>query len=90
MGRTETSRGKKAYTSDDVAQLAGVSQATVSRVFAANTNVSEKKRKKVLDAAEKLGYHPNAIARSLSVHADEGDHIRPWQVDHLFLWRRRA
>ena len=57
---------KKNYTSEDVAQLAGVSQSTVSRVFANSTNVSEKKRKKVIEAAEKLGYHPNAIARSLS------------------------
>jgi DNA-binding LacI/PurR family transcriptional regulator len=56
----------KIYTSDDVASLAGVSQSTVSRVFAGSANVSEKKKKKVLDAAEKLGYQPNAIARGLS------------------------
>jgi len=56
---------KKNYTSQDVAELAGVSQSTVSRVFAGNTNVSEKKRKKILDAAEKLEYQPNAHARSL-------------------------
>jgi len=56
---------KKNYTSQDVAEVAGVSQSTVSRVFAGNTNVSEKKRKKILAAAEKLGYKPNAHARSL-------------------------
>lgn len=56
---------KKIYTSEDVAKLAGVSQATVSRVFAGNTNVSEKKRAKVLKAAQKLGYKPNAWARSM-------------------------
>lgn len=56
---------KKNYTSQDVAQIAGVSQSTVSRVFAGNTNVSEKKRKKILAAAEKLDYKPNAQARSL-------------------------
>lgn len=66
MARAEPLSHKKNYTSEDVAQLAGVSQATVSRVFANSTNVSEKKRRKVFDAAEKLGYHPNAIARSLS------------------------
>jgi len=55
----------KNYTSLDVAQIAGVSQSTVSRVFAGNTNVSEKKRKKILAAAEQLDYKPNAQARSL-------------------------
>jgi len=66
MSREEIILAKKSYTSEDVAQLAGVSQSTVSRVFANSTNVSEKKKKKVLEAAERLGYHPNAIARSLS------------------------
>jgi len=56
---------KKNYTSQDVAAIAGVSQSTVSRVFAGNTNVSEKKRKKILAAAAKLDYKPNAHARSL-------------------------
>jgi DNA-binding LacI/PurR family transcriptional regulator len=46
--------------------LAGVSQATVSRVFAGGTAVSEKKRKKVLEAAAKLNYALNAHARSLT------------------------
>jgi DNA-binding LacI/PurR family transcriptional regulator len=61
-----TNNSRKTYTSEDVAQMAGVSQSTVSRVFANSTNVSEKKRKKVIQVAEKLGYQPNAIARSLS------------------------
>ncbi|MGN6212283.1 LacI family DNA-binding transcriptional regulator [Parafilimonas sp.] len=56
---------KKNYTSEDVAKLAGVSQSTVSRVFAGTINVSEKKKKKILDAAAKLEYSPNAHARSL-------------------------
>ncbi len=56
---------KKQYTSEDVARLAGVSQSTVSRVFAGNTGVSEKKRKKVLEVADELNYQPNAHARSL-------------------------
>lgn len=57
---------KKKYTSEDVARLAGVSQSTVSRVFAGGTTVSEKKRKKILEAAEKLNYELNAHARSLT------------------------
>ncbi|HCG4536047.1 LacI family DNA-binding transcriptional regulator [Ureibacillus chungkukjangi] len=49
----------------DVAKLAGVSQSSVSRVFFGGASVSEKTRKKVLAAAEELGYVPNEFARSL-------------------------
>jgi DNA-binding LacI/PurR family transcriptional regulator len=54
-----------AVTSRDVAQLAGVSVATVSRIFTKNSSVKEKNRKKVLEAAKQLNYTPNHIARSL-------------------------
>lgn len=50
---------------NDVAKLAGVSQSSVSRVFFGGASVSEKTRKKVLAAAEELGYTPNEFARSL-------------------------
>lgn len=51
----------------DVAELAGTSIATVSRVLAnADHPVAARTRKTVLDAAESLGYHPNAIARALA------------------------
>ena len=49
----------------DVAQLAGVSQAAVSRVFTNGSSVSEETRAKVMTAVEHLGYRPNVIARSL-------------------------
>ncbi|HWL13630.1 MAG TPA: LacI family DNA-binding transcriptional regulator, partial [Ureibacillus sp.] len=52
-------------TAWDVAKLAGVSQSSVSRVFFGGAAVSEKTRKKVLAAAEELGYVPNEFARSL-------------------------
>lgn len=56
---------RKSVTSRDVAQLAGVSQSAVSRSFSPNAKVSEKTRKKVMDASRELGYRPNTIARSL-------------------------
>ncbi len=49
-----------------VAELARVSLATVSRVMNKNTNVSDKTRAKVLKAMQDLGYRPNAIAQSLA------------------------
>ncbi|MDM5197394.1 LacI family DNA-binding transcriptional regulator [Fictibacillus enclensis] len=55
----------KKVTAMDVARLAGVSQSSVSRAFSKNASISIKKRKLILDAAEKLGYQPNAIARGL-------------------------
>jgi LacI family transcriptional regulator len=51
----------------DVAEAAGVSPATVSRVLngKASVLVSEGTRERVLEAAETLGYHPSAAARAL-------------------------
>lgn len=53
-------------TSNDVAEAAGVSQSAVSRAFTPGASVSAATRKRVVDAAAKLGYRPNAIARSLT------------------------
>ena len=55
----------KLSTAHDVARHAGVSQATVSRVFQKPESVSEKTRIRVLDAARILAYRPNAHARGL-------------------------
>jgi len=52
-------------TQKDVARLAGVSTATVSRVVGGYGHVKESTRKKVEEAAAALGYRPNAIARSM-------------------------
>ena len=52
--------------SQDVAALAGVSQATVSRAFTPGASISDRARQKIESAAAKLGYQPNIIARSLS------------------------
>ncbi|RMH54253.1 MAG: LacI family transcriptional regulator [Bacteroidetes bacterium] len=49
----------------DVARRAQVSISTVSRVLNDTCRVSEEKRRRVLEAAEQLGYRPNPVARSL-------------------------
>lgn len=51
----------------DVARVAGVSTATVSRVLANHSRVKEETRRKVMDAVEQLNYRPNLVARSLRV-----------------------
>lgn len=53
-------------TSQQVAQIAGVSQSAVSRTFTPGASISPTTREKVLKAARELGYRPNAIARSLN------------------------
>ncbi|RUO71726.1 LacI family DNA-binding transcriptional regulator [Idiomarina ramblicola] len=50
----------------EVSKLAGVSLATVSRVLNNNTPVREATRLKVMEAVDKLGYHPNSVAQSLA------------------------
>jgi len=50
----------------DIAKEAGVSIATVSRVFNNNKNVSDKTRQKILSIAEVKGYHPRAFAQGLA------------------------
>lgn len=57
--------GDKRITSVDVAAESGVSQATVARAFGSPELVAPETRARVEAAARRLGYVPNAIARSL-------------------------
>ena len=56
---------QRGATLKDVAKLAGVSVATVSRVINGHANVSAETRASVERAILKLNYSPNTIARSL-------------------------
>lgn len=56
-------------TSKDVAALAQVSPATVSRVFRNEGTVTEKTREKVLEAAKQLNYMPSLAASTLKKQA---------------------
>lgn len=55
-----------AVTIYDVARVANVSMATVSRVVNGNPNVKPSTRRKVQECIEELGYRPNAVARGLA------------------------
>jgi len=53
------------YTLEDIAKIAGVSRATVSRVVNEHPNVSERMRLRVQEVIQQTGYQPNLMARSL-------------------------
>lgn len=83
---------RRKITSHDVAARAGVSRTTVSYVLnnVESANISEQTRLRVLDAADALGYVPNAAAQMLAGHRS---HIiglvfprtHPHLATHLFL-----
>ncbi|SEG22584.1 transcriptional regulator, LacI family [Eubacterium ruminantium] len=52
----------------DIAQMANVSIATVSRVVNNSPKVSDKTRRKVLDIIDKYGYTPNVFAQGLGLN----------------------
>jgi DNA-binding LacI/PurR family transcriptional regulator len=70
---TSTESRARPATVRDVAKLAGVSTATVSRVVNGTSNVSNESTTKVLSAISQLQYCPNANAAELA----RGNRNRP-------------
>lgn len=60
--------GGRQLTSHDVAKMAGVSQATVSRVMRGDPAVRQQTRDQVLKVLDEVDYQPNAAARSFRTH----------------------
>ena len=58
-------RARSFVSAQMVADLAGVSRSAVSRTFTDGASVSDATRRKVLSAANVLGYHVNHLARGL-------------------------
>lgn len=63
-GRSAGNGGLRAVTSHDVARLAEVSQATVSRVLSNDPRVRPATRERVLKVLAETRYEPNAAARA--------------------------
>jgi len=82
---------KEPVTSFDVAREAGVSQSAVSRAFTPGASIAADTRDRIIAAAEKLGYRPNPLARSLMrgrsniVGVGVGDLANPFFVQTLQL-----
>ncbi|NDJ55831.1 LacI family DNA-binding transcriptional regulator [Enterobacteriaceae bacterium 4M9] len=58
-------------TMQEVAQLAGVSKATVSRVLSGKGYVGKAARERVFKAIEESGYRPNLLARQLATQQSQ-------------------
>jgi DNA-binding LacI/PurR family transcriptional regulator len=58
-------RTRAVVSAQKVAERAGVSRSAVSRTFTDGASVSAETRRKVLRAADELGYHVNHLARGL-------------------------
>ncbi|MBO8163562.1 MAG: LacI family DNA-binding transcriptional regulator [Brevibacillus sp.] len=72
-------------TIKDVARIAGVSPSTVSRVLSNHPKISPATVRKVREAMETLGYHPNIMAKSLvSKNTNTLGLVLPRSAEELF------
>ncbi len=67
----------------DVADIAGVSTKTVSRVVNDQGEISEATRTPVKAAIEQLGYRPNILARSLIHRRTDTLAVVAWGIDYF-------
>ena len=65
MNPTVQGRGSRPVTLADIARAAGTSPSTASRALSGRGYVSEDARARLREAADRLGYVPNASARTL-------------------------
>lgn len=68
-------------TIKDIARLANVSTATVSRVINNHPEVKESTRKKILEIIKETNYRPNTVARSLTTNKSNA--IGVFFTDHF-------
>jgi hypothetical protein len=61
-------RDRRRLNLEDIAEMAGVSRSTVSRVLNEDPRVSDAVRARVRQVIKETRYHPNAAARSLATH----------------------
>jgi len=76
--------GKKLATIYDIAKAVKLSPATVSRVLNDKGFISDETRVKVLQAADKLNYRPNHIAKSLKTSETKQIILAISYIDEIF------
>lgn len=92
---TQTRENRSFVSAHAVARRAGVSRSAVSRTFTTGASVSDETRRKVLQAADELGYHVNHLARGLINDRSNiiclvaADMAAPWQARMLDVLSRR-
>jgi len=74
-----------AVTQADVAREAGVSVVTVSRALSEPTLVAEDTRIRILEAASRLGYTPNLLARWLSSRRSKTIGVIIHELDYAYF-----
>ena len=74
----------KRATIKDVANLAGVSVATVSRILNGENSFLPETRKKIWETAHALGYEPSSSARILRAGKDSQERTRTNLIMHIF------
>ena len=83
--RTGPIMERKMLNIREIAKLAGVGKSTVSRVINNTGYVSEDTRKRIEKVMKENGYHPSAVARSLSRQQTNSIGIIIPQVNNLFF-----
>lgn len=72
-------------TAREVAEKLGISTMTVSRVMNNRANVDGRTRERVLEAARKMGYSPNRIAKSLVLRRTNTIGVVVPEITHSFF-----
>lgn len=75
-----------ALTIDQIAELAGVSRTTVSRVLNNRPDVNRATRQRVLAVIEEHNYQPSAYAKAFSLQKSHNiGLVIPYEADYIFL-----
>lgn len=77
--------GRREVTVSDVAAAAKVSKATAARVLGGYGAASEAVRDRVQAAAEQLGYHPNALAKTMTTGRSNSIGIIVGDIENPFF-----
>jgi LacI family transcriptional regulator len=77
--------GRREVTVTDVAAAAKVSKATAARVLGGYGAVSEAVRDRVQAAADQLGYHPNALAKTMNTGRSNSIGIVVGDIENPFF-----